>query len=212
MTVAIDGPAGCGKSTVAKELSKRLGFYYLNTGSFYRALTYACIRDGVDLSDSDKILEKAKECEFGVDSGDLLLGNENVENKLHGPDIDLNASRVSTDPRVREIITAEVRRLVGKMDVVTEGRDTTTVIFPDAECKFYFDAEPEVRARRRMCQIKSGETFEQVLKKIEERDEIDKNKKVGALKAAKDAFYIDTSHLTISEVCEKVVSVMHFKV
>ncbi len=208
MTVAIDGPAGCGKSTIAKLIAKRLGFYFLNTGSFYRAVTYAHLKKGLDPRDRESVLETAKSITITVSDGNICIDGDDVEDKLHGPDVDLNASYVSSDPRVREIITERVRQIAADMNIVTEGRDTTTVIFPDAEYKFYFDASSKVRAERRIKQHPEGQTFEEVLRLIEERDENDRNKEVGALKRAKDAVYIDTSYLTIEQVCEKVVSVM----
>ena len=122
--------------------------------------------------------------------------------------IDRASSIVSTDPRLRQVVTDAVRRIAGQMDIVTEGRDTTTVIFPDAACKFYFDATPEVRAQRRIAQQGEGQSYEEVLRLIMERDERDRNKEVGSLKVAPDAVIIDTSHLTIAQVCEKVVSVV----
>ena len=140
--------------------------------------------------------------------GDICLDGVDVEDKLHTPDVDMNASIVSSDPRLREIVTSAVRKIAGSMDIVTEGRDTTTVIFPDAQCKFYFDASSEVRARRRTEQQNDTQSYEEVLALIEKRDANDRNKEVGSLKIAKDAVYIDTSHLTINQVCEKVVSVV----
>lgn len=208
MIVAIDGPAGCGKSTIAKLLAKRLGFYFLNTGSFYRAVTYAHLQKGLDPKDKESVLESAKQINISVNNGNICIDGKDVEDKLHGPDVDLNASYVSSDPRVREIITSRVREIAANMDIVTEGRDTTTVIFPNAEYKFYFDASPEIRAERRIKQHPEGQTYEEVLRDIILRDENDKNKEVGALKISKDAIYIDTSYLTIDQVCEKVVSVM----
>ena len=208
MIVAIDGPAGCGKSTIAKMVAKRLGYYFLNTGSFYRAVTYAHLKKGLDPKDKESVLQTAKETNISVLNSDICIDGIDVEDKLHGPDVDLNASYVSSDPRVREIITARVREIAANMNIVTEGRDTTTVIFPNAEYKFYFDASAEIRADRRIKQHPEGQTYDEVLRDIILRDENDKNKEVGALKISKDAIYIDTSYLTIEQVCEKVVSVM----
>ena len=108
MVIAIDGPAGCGKSTIAKLIAKRLGFYFLNTGSFYRAVTYNHIQKGLDPRDKESVLKTAKETNITVVNGDICIDGKNVENLLHGPDVDLNASYVSSDPRVREIITSLV--------------------------------------------------------------------------------------------------------
>jgi len=211
MIVAIDGPAGCGKSTIAKRIATELGFYFLNTGSFYRAVTLACLRARVDINDKEAVLSVAKRARITVEDSNICLDGEDVEDKLHGPDVDLNSSLVSSDPRVREIITERIRQIASNMDIVTEGRDTTTVIFPKAEAKFYFDASAEVRAERRIKQHPEGQTFDEVLALINKRDENDKNKPVGALKIAEDAVYIDTSYLTIDKVCEKVIEVVSSK-
>ena len=208
MIIAIDGPAGCGKSTIARLLADKLGFYFLNTGSFYRAITYAHILSGGDCKDREAVLKTAKKIKITVEHGDIYIDGVDAEEHLHTKAVDMNASIVSSDPALREIVTERVREIAGKMNIVTEGRDTTTVIFPNAEGKFYFDASPEIRAERRMKQNSEGQSFEEILSAIKKRDENDKNKAVGSLKIAKDAVYIDTSHLTIDQVCEKVISVM----
>lgn len=208
MVIAIDGPAGCGKSTIAKLVASKLGFYFLNTGSFYRAVAYAQLKKGGDCNDRDSCLETAKSIRITVENGNICLDGEDVEDRLHTKDVDMVSSIVSSDPRLREIVTDMVRKVAGTMDIVTEGRDTTTVIFPDARFKFYFDAQPEIRARRRIEQQKGDQSFEEVLELIKKRDENDMNKEAGALKKADDAVYIDTSYLTISQVCEKVCSVV----
>lgn len=208
MIVAIDGPAGCGKSTIAKLVASQLGYYFLNTGSFYRAIAYSLLEKGGDPEDREGALSLARSIDFSVKDGDLCVDGKNVEARLHTKPVDRASSIVSTDPRLRQVVTDAVRRIAGQMDIVTEGRDTTTVIFPDAECKFYFDATPEVRAQRRIAQQGEGQTFDEVLRLIRERDERDRNKEVGSLKVAPDAVIIDTSHLTIAQVCEKVVSVV----
>lgn len=206
MVVAIDGPAGVGKSTIARALAKKLNFYYLNTGSFYRAITLSCLDKGIDVLDKDKVLENAKNLKLSVKDGNICIDDVDVESRLHLPSVDLNSSYVSSNPELRHYLNSVMKTIVEGMDIVTEGRDTTTVVFPNAEVKCYFDAKPEVRAKRRMDQIKTDQSYEEILQKINERDENDKNKGFGALKIAKDAIYIDTSYLTIDEVCEKVVT------
>ena len=149
MVIAIDGPAGSGKSTIARLLASELGYYFLNTGSFYRAYTLAQIERGLDPLDADSVLETAKSIKLSVSNGDIHIDGVDVENKLHTPEVDKFCSPVSVDPRLREYVNEQVRTLAKGMDIVTEGRDTTTVIFPDADYKFYFDASAEVRAERR---------------------------------------------------------------
>lgn len=209
MVIAIDGPAGSGKSTIARKLSEKLGFYYLNTGSFYRAFTLAQIEKGLNPLDKDSVLETAKNVKLTVESGNICLNGVNAEPKLHTPQIDKFTSQVSVDPRLRSYVNELVKEIAGTMDIVTEGRDTTTVIFPDADYKFYFDASPEVRARRRLSDQTGQAEYEEILKGILARDKNDMEKAVGALKIAPEAILIDTSNLTIEEVCEKVVNAMH---
>ncbi len=208
MIVAIDGPAGCGKSTIAKLLANELGFYYLNTGSFYRAYTYAQLKKGLDPLNKDSVLDTANNVEITVQDGNICIDGENVEDSLHTKEVDKYCSQVSVDPRIRNKVNESVRKIAEGLDIVTEGRDTTTVIFPNADYKFYFDASAEQRAYRRVGE-RENEDYNEVLKGILARDKNDKEKPFGALKMAEGAVYIDTSNLTINQVCEKVKSAMH---
>lgn len=205
MVIAIDGPAGVGKSSIAKLLAQKLGFYYLNSGNFYRGITYKLLKVNADLSDSQACVEVAKTCCFDVINSRFVLDGEDVEDKLHNPDIDLNSSRVSVNPLIRSIVNERIHELTDRINVIAEGRDMTTVVFPDTKYKFFFDARPEVRAMRRYKQNPQALDFDKVLQEINERDEIDRNKPVGGLKIAQDAKYVDTSDLTIEQVCEKVL-------
>lgn len=205
MIVAIDGPAGVGKSSIAKMISDELGMYYLNSGNFYRGVTYRILNLGLDPAKPDDCVKAAKEAQFDVKDGRFYLDGEDVEDKLHHPSIDIWSSKVSVNPQVRSIVNERIHDLTKRMDVVAEGRDMTTVVFPNAEHKFFFDALPEIRARRRYEQNPGVMDYDTILKEINERDAIDRNKPVGGLKIAPDAVYIDTSYLTINEVCEKVI-------
>ncbi len=210
MVVAIDGPAGSGKSTIARMVASRLGFYFLNTGSFYRAYTLSALDNGINPEDRDAVLMNAESIRLSVENGNVAIDGVPVEDRLHTPAVDRWCSPVSADPRIRELVNASVRELAKGMDIVTEGRDTTTVIFPDAECKFYFDASPEVRAERRAKE--QGEADKAaILKSISERDRMDREKAVGALKIADGAVVIDTTLLTINQVCEKVIEAVESK-
>ena len=205
MIVAIDGPAGVGKSSIAKMVGNKLGLYYLNSGNFYRGVTYRVLHLGLDPNDRETCIRTAKEALFDVVDGHFYLDGQNVEDELHTPAIDLWASKISVIPEVRAIVNERIHELTRKLDIIAEGRDMTTVVFPDAEFKFFFDAKPEVRAKRRFDQNPSAMEYDRVLAEINERDQIDRNKPVGGLKIAPDAIYIDTSYLTINEVCDKVV-------
>ncbi len=206
MVVAIDGPAGVGKSSIAKMIADKCGFYYLNSGSFYRAYTYAHQKAGKDPLDREGVLETARNTPLTVEDGLICIDGVSVEDKLHTPEVDRVVSKVSANPRLREHIDAQLRHIAKDLDVVIEGRDITTVVFPDAEIKCYFDAKPEIRAERRFKQHPEGQSYENVLKEIMERDYYDRNKEVGSLRIVDDALYIDTSYLTIGQVCEKVLS------
>lgn len=206
MIVAIDGPAGVGKSSIARMIADKLNLYYLNSGNFYRGVTYRVLKNGIDPNDKDACIKAAREADFDVKDGRFFLDGENVEDELHTPAIDLWASKISVIPKVREIVNENIHALTKRLDIIAEGRDMTTVVFPDAEHKFFFDAKPEVRAKRRFDQNPSAMEYQRVLAEINERDEIDRNKPVGGLKIAPDAIYIDTSYLTINEVCAKVVN------
>ncbi len=206
MVVAIDGPAGVGKSSIAKMIADKCDFYYLNSGSFYRAYTYAHQKAGKDPFDNEGVLRTANKTPLTVEDSLICIEGVSVEDKLHTPEVDAVVAQVSANPLLREHVNAQLRHIAKDLDVVVEGRDITTVVFPDAELKCYFDATAEVRAERRFKQHPGAQSYESVLKQIIERDSIDRNKKIGALRIADDALYIDTSHLTIGQVCEKVLS------
>ena len=211
MIIAIDGPAGSGKSTIARAVAEKLGFYFLNTGSFYRAYTLSALDRGIDPLDRDRVLDNAEHISITVDDGDICIDGKNEEQRLHTPSVDAYCSQVSSDPRIRELVNKAARKIAENMDIVTEGRDTTTVIFPNADYKFYFDATAEVRAKRR-CKDQSTLDFQTVLESIRQRDKMDMEKATGALKIASDAIYIDTSLLTINQVCEKVIQTVSVSV
>ncbi len=205
MVVAIDGPAASGKSTIAKAVAKAAGLTYVNSGNFYRAITYAVFARSLDPASSQDVIRAAEEARIDLVDGKISLDGENVEAGLHTDQIDQWVARHSAIPRVREVVTDQLRKVAGSLDAIVEGRDIATVVFPDADVKVYIDASIEVRARRRFEQGVSSLTLEQLEATIAERDEIDRTKPFGSLKRAADAVFIDTSHLTIEQVCEKVV-------
>jgi CMP/dCMP kinase len=213
MIVAMDGPAGCGKSTIAKLLSQRTGFLYLNSGSLYRAISYAAIGRGLGLEDRKGLIACARSLSLSYDEdGAIILDGVKLAEELRSAAVDAIVAQVSAIPDIRSVVDAVVRAAARGRDVVVEGRDMTTVVFPDADVKFYIDASVEERAKRRFEQKSSDQSLKEILDNIRMRDEIDRNKAVGALKIAADALYLDTSGLTIEQVYETVYSkILHVR-
>ena len=204
MVVAIDGPAGVGKSTVARSAADTVGFLYLNSGSFYRAVTLAVLEGGTNPEDALAVLEAAKACRMDLEGGRLHLDGRCVEDRLHSDAVDRWVAAHSAIPGVRDVVNARLRALAGEKDVVVEGRDIGTVVFPDADVKIFLDADVATRAARRHGQGVSGMSVDQIEQSIRSRDTLDRTKPTGRLAAAPDSLRIDTSHLTIDEVCERV--------
>ena len=206
--VAIDGPAGAGKSTVARLLADRMGYAYVNTGSLYRALALSAQRAGVDPGALTAEFLAQQQLEFK--GADLYLNGVLTGAELRTPDIANGASLVSKQKIVRDYLLPVQRNAAENQWIVMEGRDIGTVIFPDAKCKFFVTATPEERARRRMAQsgeIAAGADFEAILAEIKERDERDSTRKIAPLKPADDSVIIDTTGLSIDEVVEKLAEI-----
>lgn len=206
MVVAIDGPAGTGKSTVAHQVAKDLGLVYLNSGSFYRALTLSAIEAGISPDDADAVLEHAKKQKLDYVNARLILNGVDVDDQLHQDKVDSAVSKVSSIVELRHLVNARMREIVQDLSIICEGRDMTTVVFPNAEHKFFLDASIDVQAKRRFDQGVSDLTLEEIKAAIIKRDEMDRKKTEGSLKKSADSFYIDTSDLTISQVCEIIES------
>src|SRR5574344_812364 len=211
MVIAIDGPAGTGKSTVAHAVADDLHIVYLNSGSFYRALTLALLDAKVDIVDAKAVLEFAKKQKLDYKNAHLFLNGTDVEDKLHSDDVDAHVSAVSSIVDLRHLVNDRMREIVKSLNIICEGRDMTTVVFPNAEYKFYLDASVDVQAKRRFDQGVSTLTLEEIKQSIIKRDEMDRNKAEGSLKKAPDAVYIDTSDLTIKQVCEIIETKIHTK-
>ena len=205
MVVAIDGPAGVGKSSVAQAIAHKRGFLFLNSGNFYRALTWKAISGGVPLENEEALSELARGMDLAFTDGRLLIDGVCRDEELHTDQVDEWVARHSAIVPVRHEINRRLREIAAKHDVVMEGRDIGTVVFPDAEVKVYLDALPEVRARRRFLQGTSGLSEAQIAESLKDRDSIDTSKKEGKLRLAPGAVYLDTSGLTLIEVCERVL-------
>lgn len=207
MIVAIDGPAGSGKTTIAKKLAERLGFFYLDTGATYRALTYLALEKGVSLDQEPVLFELAKNIDLEIKNSRVYLGGTCLNREIRTPRIDQNISKIVAFPRVREAMRSLQKNMAQNKDCVIEGRDITTVVFPNAKFKFYLDAAPEERAKRRLKQLlRQGEVvgLAQVKKDLVKRDQADLRRKHGSLKLSKDAAYLDTTNLTVEEVVEEL--------
>ena len=175
MIVAIDGPAGSGKSTIARMIAEGLGFTYVNSGNIYRAMTLRALRLGIDPSDTAAMIACSREARIDYEGGRLALDSVNVEAELHSASVDALVAQVSAIPAIRDIVNAHVRRIADRSDAVVEGRDMTTVVFPNADAKFFLDASAEARAKRRFEEGVSGASLEEIRENIAMRDGIDRN-------------------------------------
>ena len=210
MIIAFDGPAGSGKSTVAKIISEKLGITYLDTGAMYRAVTLYFLENNVDFNDENQVKINLEKIELEFINDKLYLNNKDVSVQIREKNVNDNVSFVSAIRIVREKMVDLQRKMSGKKSVVLDGRDIGTVVFPNADYKFYITASVDVRARRRYEEELekgiSNLSFDEVKKSMENRDYIDSNREVTPLRKADDAIEIDTSDMSIDEVLEKILS------
>ena len=211
MIIAIDGPAGTGKGTVAKMISERLNYTYIDTGAMYRTVTLKMIRDNIKLNEIEKINKLLNEIEITFKNIDnkqkIFLDGEDVSELIRKPNVNELVSPVSAIKEIRIKMVDLQRKLGDVANVIMEGRDITTVVFPNADIKIYLDADIEVRAQRRykeLIQKGNNVTYEETLESIDKRDKNDMEKEMGALKIAEDAIVIDTTNLTPEEVFYKI--------
>ena len=209
--IAIDGPAGAGKSTIAKQLAKDLGYIYVDTGALYRAVGYYMDKQGVDLGAEDLVVPRLGEltAELKYIDGEqrVLVNGEDVTQKIRTPKMSMAASKVSALPAVRDFLFELQRKIARENDVNMDGRDIGTVVLPDAQVKIYLTASPQERARRRHAELlQKGEkaSFEEVLADIVERDYNDSHRAVAPLRQAQDAILVDTTHLDLEKSVERI--------
>ena len=202
MVIAIDGPAGAGKSSVARAVARRLGFTYLDSGAMYRCVALTCLEWGADPEQSGEATSTAESIEISFEDGEVLIDGVEVSDSIRSPEVSEAASKVAVHPGVRAAMVAEQRRLIEAGSYVAEGRDIGTVVSPDSPLKVFLTASPEVRAERRA--IESGGDADEVLAAQNERDRRDTEREHGALRAAPDAVEVDTTEMTLDEVVEKV--------
>lgn len=214
--VAIDGPAGTGKGTITKLVSPELNLVNIDTGAMYRCVALKALRNGISsIEEKEKLIDIATKINIVIkhenENQEIYLDGENVSKEIRSKEVSGFVSPVSSIPEIREIMVKLQRQMAEKQDVIMEGRDITTVVFPNADVKIYLDAEVEERAKRRYKEnIEKGieMTYEEVLEAIKARDYNDMHKPIGALKIADDAIVVDTTNMTIEEVEEKVKSII----
>jgi cytidylate kinase len=215
VVVAIDGPAGAGKSTIAKRLAARLGFTYIDTGAMYRAVALWGLRQGVDMADMHRMEQLAIAAEIDLSPGRIALNGEDVTDAIRTIDVANGASRVSVIPSVRRALVAKQRELGERTSVVMEGRDIGTVVFPNADVKIFLDADPDERVRRRFEEGKlKGEalTQSQLAVQMRERDQRDSTRADAPLSQAPDAVYLDSTALSLDEVEEAILKIVRTRV
>jgi len=214
LIITIDGPAASGKSTVARLLAERLGASFLDTGAMYRAVTLAALQAGVDMNNEEELLSilETSEFRFAVKEGKttVCIDGVDVTEQIRGSEVTTNARHIASSAKLRKKLVAMQRQFAASEGkIVTEGRDQGTVVFPDADVKFYLTAETVERARRRQNELRAkGENkrLEQIQRAIEERDKSDESRAVGPLKPAGNAIVVDSTDLSIEEVVEKVLA------
>ena len=216
--IAIDGPAGAGKSTIARRVAKELSFIYVDTGAMYRAMALYLLRKEVNKDDTEQIGNICQDAEISIEyqNGEqiVLLNDENVNSYLRTEEVGNMASVSSAVPRVREKLLSLQRKLARDMSVVMDGRDIGTTILPDADVKIYLTASSLTRAKRRYLELQEKGTvcnLDEIQKDIEERDQRDMNRKISPLRQAEDAILVDSSDLTIQQVVDRILQIFRSK-
>lgn len=213
--IAIDGPAGAGKSTISRLLARKLGYRYLDTGAMYRAITYLALEQGIDIHDTEEIVQLSRNIDLNITLPDennvshVFINGRDVTDRLRTKEVDLNVSTVAKNRAVRELMTEMQRNIARSGNIILDGRDIGTRVLPDADFKFFITASLEERARRRWKELKDKGlevSLAEIEKEIAERDLEDSTREIAPLVKAEDAILIDTSHLSIPEVLDKLLS------
>ncbi len=210
--IAIDGPAGAGKSSIAKEAARRLGFIYVDTGALYRTVALNAIRNNVSLNDPAAIAQTLSNAKISLAFADgtqrVMLNGEDVSEQIRTPDVSAGASKVSAVPAVRQYLFDLQKNLAAENDCLMDGRDIGTVVLPNAQLKVFLTASPEERARRRWNQLKEAGTeadYDEILKDVNQRDYQDTHREIAPLKQADDAVLLDTTHMNFEEVVAELL-------
>ncbi|NLJ84115.1 MAG: (d)CMP kinase [Halanaerobiaceae bacterium] len=213
--IAIDGPAGAGKSTISRLLARKLAYRYLDTGAMYRAITYLALEEGIDIHDTEEIVKLSKKIEMQITPPDenhishIIINGRDVTDSLRTKEVDLNVSTVAKNKAIRELMTEMQRNIASSGNIIMDGRDIGTRVLPDADYKFFITASLEERARRRWKELREKGlevSLAEIEKEIAERDREDSTRELAPLVKAEDAILIDTSNLSIQEVLDKLIS------
>ncbi len=214
MIITIDGPAGSGKSTASRGLAQRLGFQFLDTGAMYRAVAWACLERKVDLQNLEAAAEVAQSIQIDLDGEKVCVDSRDVSSEIRTMDVSQATSIVAANPLVRNVMVTLQRHIAIGKNIVTEGRDQGTVVFPGAECKFFLMADPEERAKRRLTELEqhgSQVTLEEILLQQTERDERDQRRSHAPLKCAPDAIPVNTTKMSPEEVLNLMQQIVDSK-
>jgi cytidylate kinase len=212
LIIAIDGPSGAGKGTVARAVAARLGYRHVDTGAMYRAVAWKALHEGIDVGDESAVARVGERATFDLEHGRVAIDGRDVASAIRTPDIDRAAAAVARYRSVRRVLVARQRAFGEARGVVMEGRDIGTVVFPDADVKIYLDASPEERARRRAADpahtISQGAPLADVATALAERDKSDSTRAVSPLAVASDAVVIDTTGLPVDDVIDRVLALV----
>ena len=208
MIIAIDGPAGAGKSTIAKKVADSLGYVYIDTGAMYRAFTYELLTSSISLSDIEEITKVLEKTDIEFKNNEIFLNNLNVTNEIRSKNVTANVSAVSAIPQVREKLVDLQRKIASESNSILDGRDIGTVVFPNAELKIFLTASVKIRALRRYNELIAKDKnidINEIEAEIEKRDKLDSSRETSPLIKAADAIEIDTSDLSIDEVANTIL-------